>query len=231
MQMGPKIAEVASLIGDPARANMVSALMDGRALTASELAYCAHITPQTASGHLAKLVDGGILLPAKQGRHRYFRLASPMVGQMLEGIMSVAQAGPSRYQPHWRGGEDLRYARLCYDHLAGELAVRMTQVLTDRAHVLLGDDAGEVTADGEAFLGRLGVDVSSLKKARRVFCRPCLDWSMRKPHIGGAVGAAIARRLLDAGWLRHARKSRVLHITPEGGRQLHEWFGIDRHEH
>lgn len=228
MQMGPKIAEVASLIGDPARANMVSALMDGRALTASELAFCAHITPQTASGHLAKLVDGGLLAPAKQGRHRYFRLASPLVGQMLEGIMGVAQAGPARYQPHWRGGEDLRFARLCYDHLAGELAVRMTQVLADRAHVLLSDDGGEVTPEGAAFLNRFGVDVGALRTSRRMFCRPCLDWSMRKPHIGGAVGAALARRVLDAGWVRRTRDSRALQVTPEGGRQLRAWFGIVR---
>src|SRR5271163_4704181 len=107
MQTGPKIADVAALVGDPARANMLSALMDGRALTASELAYFAHVTPQTASTHLAKLVDGGILALAKQGRHRYYRLTSTLVGRMLEGIMAVAEASPARYQPHWRGGEEL----------------------------------------------------------------------------------------------------------------------------
>ena len=129
MQSGPKIAEIAALVGDPARANILMALMAGRALTASELAYFAHVTPQTASTHLAKLVDGGILVLTKQGRHRYFRLASPVIGRMLEGIMAVAEGRPVQYHPHWRGGEELRFARVCYDHLAGELAVRIADAL------------------------------------------------------------------------------------------------------
>ncbi|MDQ0467373.1 ArsR/SmtB family transcription factor [Labrys wisconsinensis] len=226
MQTGPKIAEVAALVGDPARANMLGALMDGRALTASELAYAAHVTPQTASAHLGKLVDGGILALARQGRHRYFRLASPLVGRMLEGIMAVAQAGPARYHPHWRGGEDLRFARLCYDHLAGELAVRIADVLAEREQIVLGEDGGEVTPAGRALLDGLGIDVAGLTRQRRVFCRPCLDWSMRRPHIAGAVGAAMLERFLVLGWLRRSRDSRVLAVTPVGHRHLQEAFGI-----
>jgi DNA-binding transcriptional ArsR family regulator len=229
VQTGPKIAEVAALVGDPARANMLTALLDGRALTASELAYFAHVTPQTASTHLGKLVDGGILAPAKQGRHRFFRLASPLIGQMLEGIMAVAEAGSAHYRPHWRGGEDLRFARLCYDHLAGELAVRITDTLAERGQILLSDDGGEVTSSGKAFLDKLGIDVADLTRQRRVFCRPCLDWSMRRPHIAGAVGAALLRRLLESSWLRGVRDSRALSVTPAGHQSLKDLFGIEPH--
>lgn len=226
MQAGPRIAGVAALVGDPARASILMALMAGRALTASELAYFAHVTPQTASGHLAKLVDGGILAVAKQGRHRYFRLVSPLVGRMLEGIMAVAEGRPAESHPHWRGGEELRFARVCYDHLAGELAVRITDALAEQKRILLGDDGGEVTADGEAFLDTLGIDVPSLTKQRRVFCRPCLDWSMRRPHIAGAVGAALFERFMARGWMRPIKDSRALNITPVGRKQLRDLLGV-----
>lgn len=226
MQAGPKIAEIAALVGVPARANMLAALLDGRALTASELAYFAHVTAQTASTHLGKLVAGGILACAKQGRHRYFRLASPLIGRMLEGMMVVAERGPARYRPHWRGGEDLRFARVCYDHLAGELAVRATDALAERNQVLLTDDGGEVTSEGEAFLSRLGIDIAALARQRRMFCRPCLDWSMRRPHIAGAVGAALLNRFLRAGWLRPVKDTRVLSVSPAGRRQFEDLFGI-----
>ena len=226
MQSGPKIADIAALVGDPARANVLMALMDGRALTASELAYFAHVTPQTASTHLGKLVDGGILVPAKQGRHRYFRLASPLIGQMLEGIMAVAEGRPVRYHPHWRGGEQLRFAKVCYDHLAGEIAVRIADALATQKRILLSDDGGEVTSDGEALLTTLGIDVASLTKQRRIFCRPCLDWSMRRPHIAGAVGAALFERFMEMGWLKRIKDSRALTITPEGHQHLEDLFGV-----
>jgi DNA-binding transcriptional ArsR family regulator len=227
MLTGPKLAEVAALVGDPARANMLFALMDGRALTASELADAAHVTPQTASSHLGKLADGGILARSKQGRHHYYRLATPLVGRMLEGIMAVAEGGPEHFRPHWRGGNDLRSARLCYDHLAGQLGVGIADALVQRQHVVLGEDGGEVTADGAAFIARLGVDLGQVAKQRRVFCRPCLDWSERRPHIAGAVGAAIAARCFDLGWLRRAKESRVLAVTPAGHRGLRELFGVE----
>ena len=152
-----RIAATAALIGDPARANMLAALLDGRALTAKELAYTAHVTPQTASGHLAKLTDGGLLAADKQGRHRYFRLASPLVGQMLEGVMAVAGPEPARGTA-WRGGEALRTARTCYDHLAGRLGVALADSLTERGHVALGADGGEVTEQGNrlSFLNATG---------------------------------------------------------------------------
>lgn len=226
MDSGSKIAGIAALVGDPARANILTALMDGRALTASELAYFAHVTPQTASSHLAKLVEGGILTLAKHGRHRYFRLATPLVGQMLEGIMAVAGDGPARCGPRWRGGEELRFARVCYDHLAGDLAVQIADALAAQKHIILSDDGGEVTPDGEVLLTNLGIDVARLARQRRIFCRPCLDWSVRRPHVAGAVGAALFEQFLARGWLRRVKDSRALTLTAAGRQQLNDLFNL-----
>ncbi len=161
----PSLAEVAALIGNPARANMLTALLDGRALTATELAFAGGVAPQTASGHLARLTEGRLLSLAKQGRHAYYRLASPMIGRMLESIMAVAADGPPRYQPRWRGGEALRNARTCYDHLAGRLGVDLADGLVGREHVALSEDGGIVTAAGEEFL--LGFGASCRRPGRR----------------------------------------------------------------
>lgn len=158
MDTGPKIAQVAALIGDPARANMLSALMDGRTLTASELAYVSGVAPQTASGHLAKLSDAGLLALAKRGR-RYFRLASPHVARVLEGLMVVAQDGPARQRNLWRGGETLRHARTCYDHMAGRIAVAIADRLVQQSFILLDEDGGQLTDAGRSFFNELGVDL------------------------------------------------------------------------
>jgi len=156
----PSIAEVAALVGNPARANMLSVLLDGRALTATELAHIGGVSPQTASGHLGKLMEGGLLVGHKQGRHNYFRLASPLISQMLEGIMAVAAERPApRNRPRWRGEEALRLARTCYDHLAGRLGVALADALVERGYVLLSQDGGMVTASGEAFFADFGIDL------------------------------------------------------------------------
>ncbi len=217
-----RIAATAALLGDPARANILAALMDGRALTAKELAYAAHVTPQTASGHLAKLSDGGLLAVEKQGRHRYYRLASPLVGQMLEGVMAVAGPEPPRSST-WRGGEALRMARTCYDHLAGRLGVALADALLARGHVALGSDGGEVTEAGQSFLNAFG---ASPAPGRRVFCRPCLDWSERRPHLAGRLGAALASRCFELGWVAQQRDTRALVIPEIGWRGFRETFGI-----
>jgi DNA-binding transcriptional ArsR family regulator len=156
----PSLAEVAALVGNPARANMLTALLDGRALTATELAYAGGVAPQTASGHLARLTEGRLLTLAKQGRHAYYRLASPLIGRMLESIMAVAADGPPRYQPRWRGGDALRNARTCYDHLAGCLGVGLTDALVARDHVALSEDGGIVTRAGEEFFWDFGIDLA-----------------------------------------------------------------------
>jgi DNA-binding transcriptional ArsR family regulator len=226
MHAAPQMAEVASLVGDPARANILCALLDGRALTAGELAFVAGVSPQTTSGHLAKLHDARLIDLCKQGRHRYYRLAGSHVGQMLESIMTVALTGPPRFQPRTKSDDQLRHARTCYDHLAGELGVGIADCLIEREHVILGNEAGEVTENGAAFLSKLGVDLSIARARRRVFCRPCVDWTERRPHIGGAVGAAIATRCFELKWIERNRDGRALTITSTGRLGLIETFDL-----
>ncbi len=220
------MAEIAALVGNPARANVLSLLLDGRALTAGELSYAAGVSPQTTSGHLGRLTEAGLLTVHRQGRHAYYRLASPLVGRMLESIMAVAADGPARHRQRWRGGEALRTARTCYDHLAGRLGVALADTLSDRDHVVLGEDGGIVTPDGEQFLAEFGIDVPTVRQGKRAFCRPCLDWSERRPHLAGAVAAALASRCFDLGWLRRERDSRAVAITPKGRAGFAERFGI-----
>ncbi len=227
MRAGPHISQIATLVGDSARANILSALMDGRALTATELAFHAGVTPQTASSHLSKLTEAGLLSQAKQGRHRYYRLASPLVGQMLESIMAVAETGPARYRPHWKGGEALRTARTCYDHLAGRLAVGIADALVAHGHVVLADDGGEVTAAGQMHLADLGINIDAIAaRQRRAFCRPCLDWSERRPHLAGAVGAALCARAFELAWIERIKDSRAVSVTKAGSHGFSQAFGL-----
>jgi len=226
MSNAPQIAEVAALVGDPARANMLVALLSGRALTATELAYAAGVSPPTTSGHLGKLFAARLVMLMKQGRHRYYRLAGPHVAHMLESIMHVAIDGPPRYQPRSKADDQMRRARTCYDHIAGALGVDLADSMIAHDFVVLGDEAGEVTPAGTKFLTRLGVDLAAARAKRRVFCRPCLDWTERRPHIGGAVGAAVAKRCFDLKWIEQVRNSRALAITPAGHRGLVEAFGL-----
>ena len=226
MSNAPQIAEVAALVGDPARANILCALLGGRALTATELAFAANVTPQTTSAHLGKLLAARLLVLAKQGRHRYYRLAGAHVGQMLEGIMNVALSGPPRFQPKSKLDETMRHARTCYDHIAGVLGVALAERLIERELVILGEEAGEVTPAGISFLSKLGVDLAGARAKRRIFCRPCLDWTERRPHIAGAVGAALTKRCFDLGWIERMKHSRAVIVTEAGTRGFLEIFGI-----
>jgi DNA-binding transcriptional ArsR family regulator len=217
-----RMVEIAALVGDPARANILSALMGGRALTAKELACAASVSPQTTSGHLGKLAGANLLTGVKQGRHRYFRIATPQVAEMLEAIMEVAAAAPPRYRPPSKADDAMRAARTCYDHVAGLLGVRLADRLAERELIILGAEAGEVTP----FLSKLGVELSAARTRRRLFCRPCVDWTERRPHIGGAVGAALASRLFELKWIVRMRESRALMITPAGRHGLRETFAV-----
>lgn len=225
-----RFAEVAALAGDPARATMLHALMDGRALTAGELAAAAGITAPTASGHLARLTAAGLVVVAKQGRHRYHRLATPAVAAMLESVMQVAAGArvPAR-APTGPKDAAMRLARTCYDHLAGHLAVALADALQARGYVELGPDAGVVTPAGEAFFDELGLalDRAAGRRTRRVFCRPCLDWSERRPHLAGMLGAALCTSSLERGWIRRRSESRAVLVTPEGRRAYKALFGVD----
>jgi DNA-binding transcriptional ArsR family regulator len=214
-------------MGDGARANMMMALMGGQALTASELAYRAGVTAQTTSGHLSKLAEAGLLSLARHGRHRYFRLASPLVGRMLESMMAVASTqSPPRYRPSSRIDDDLRQARTCYDHLAGRLGVALADALTGHGYVRLSEDGGTTTRRGEKFLGQWGIDLAVAAEQRRSFCRPCLDWSERRPHIAGALGAQLADRCLALDWVQRRKDSRALTITRQGFRGFKDLLEI-----
>jgi DNA-binding transcriptional ArsR family regulator len=222
----PSIAEVAALVGNPARANVLMALLDGRALTATELAHAAGVSPQTTSGHLAKMTEARLLALTKQGRNAYYRLASPLIGQMLEGIMAVAAGGPPRYRPRWHGDDALRAARTCYDHLAGQLGVALADALAERELLVLADDGGVVTPAGEDFLSTFGIDLRALSHGRRTFCRPCLDWSERRFHLAGAVGAELASRCFELDWIARVRDTRAVAITSKGQQGFAATFGV-----
>ena len=229
MITGPIIAEIAALVGDPARATMVSALLDGRALAASELAAAARITPQTASTHLAKLTGAGLLSVVRNGRHRHFRLASPTVADMIDGIVAVALEKRPRYRPLSHHARALSAARICYNHLAGRLSVDLTDSFVARKYVVLDGEAAEITTAGTRFLSEFGVELPARRSTRR-HCQLCLDWTERRPHIAGAVGAAITKRYFDLGWLERLKRSHAVVVTPLGRRGFQETFGIDASE-
>lgn len=229
MASNAAFAEIATLAGDPARAGMLHALMDGRALTATELARVAGIAPQTASGHLARLTGGGLLTVEKQGRHRYHRLASPAVARMLESIMQVAADAPRSRAKTFVGPRDaaLRAARTCYDHLAGHLGVALADSMVAGGQIELAADAGIMTATGVALFDRLGITLDAHGKRKgRMLCRPCLDWSERRPHLAGAVGEALCTHCFNAGWIKHVDGSRAVTITTKGRHNFRDIFGI-----
>lgn len=227
MITGPVIAEVAALLGDPARATMVTALLDGRVLTASSLARAAGITPQTASTHLAKLTAAGVLSMVREGRHRRFRLASPAVTDMIDGIVAVALSRRPRYRPLSRQARALNAARICYGHLAGRLSVDLTDALVAREYLVLDGEAAQITAPGARFFRGLGIGLPTGRSTRQRVCRLCLDWTERRPHIAGVVGEGITKRCFELGWIQRLEDSQAVLVTPSGRRGLRRTFGID----
>jgi DNA-binding transcriptional ArsR family regulator len=223
---GNTVAEVAALIGDVARANILLALMDGRALTAGELAWAAGVSASTTSGHLAKLAEAHLIALEKQGRHRYYRLASVQVAEALEALTALTAAGPKRHRPTGPKDEALRQARTCYDHLAGRLGIALADALQARGHVVLSDGAGMVTEAGSAFLAGFGIDLAPPRQGTRPLCRACLDWSERRAHLGGRLGAALCTRCFDLGWIARVRDGRAVAITPGGRQGFAEIFGV-----
>jgi DNA-binding transcriptional ArsR family regulator len=215
------LAAVGGLIGDSSRAAMLDALMTGRALTASELARVAGVSPSTASEHLARLAAGGLVESVAQGRHRYFRLAGPEVGAALEALSHIAPAKPVSGLRQSGHAKALGFARTCYDHLAGTCGVALHDASFANGWLDPTPAGYAVTVVGERELARLGVDVAQLRAGRRAVARPCLDWTERKPHLAGSLAASLTARLIELGWLvRRSGESRSLRLTDEGRRGL-----------
>ncbi len=228
MAAAANMVEVAALVGDTARATMLAALMGGQSLTATELAFLARVSRSTASEHLAKLVKARLLAVTSKRRFRYYRIASPLVARMLESIKAVAAIEvPPRHQPRSAQDEALRFARTCYDHLAGRLGVALADALIAKGVVVLSDDGGMLTSLGRRFLSDFGADLTPELRSNRIFCRACLDWSERRYHIAGLVGAQLLQRCLDLGWLVRDRDTRAVTIAAAGRTGLRETFGLD----
>lgn len=214
------LAKIASLIGHSSRAAMLEELLDGQALTATELAIRAEIAPSTASEHLAQLVDGGLLRLERQGRHRYYCLAGPEIASLLEAMGTVGSSSRRESAGESEPPVGLYFARVCYDHLAGWLAVAIRSALITKG--ILVEDGAEhrVTSTGEAWLSTLGIDLDAARRARRSFARRCLDWSERRPHLAGALGSALLQRLFELGWILRVPGERTVELTAAGRRGL-----------
>jgi DNA-binding transcriptional ArsR family regulator len=212
------LASVAGLIADPARAAMLTALLDERSRSAGELALAANVSAQSASMHLAQLLEGGMLVVTREGRHRFYRIARPEVAHAIEALGAISTAG--RYLPSG-ANQALCSARTCYDHLAGAFGVRLTEALEGKGMLAAkGRREFDVTPRGEQLLASWSIDVGELRSARRSFARRCLDWTERRDHLAGAVGAAICQRFLETKWIRRDRHSRAIHVSAEGEREL-----------
>ncbi len=212
------LASTAALIAEPARAAMLTALLDGRAFAAGELARAANVSAQSASMHLAQLFDGGFVKVSQEGRHRYYRIAGPEVTHAIEALGVIST--PRKRKPI---GEDVAicYARTCYDHLAGELAVRLTGAFEQKGLLVARNEREyDLTPSGEEFLGQWRIDIGALRGMRRSFARRCLDWTERRDHLAGALGAAVCQKLFEFRWITPDAKSRIVYVSPTGRRHL-----------
>ena len=227
MQPQPSVAAAAFLIADPARAAMLTALVDGRARPAGELAYAAGVTAQTASSHLAKLLDGGLLAVETEGRHRYYRLAGPQVAEALESLAAIGP-GEVRRRPLSPLARRLKFARCCYDHLAGQVGVAVAEGLKRRGYLATAPDKRfEVTPAGAAWFAAQGLAVDRLKATRKGLARQCLDWTEREHHLAGPLGVALLSHGCARGWFRRSPSSRAVEITPAGWAVLRQELGVD----
>jgi DNA-binding transcriptional ArsR family regulator len=222
----PNIAEVAALIGDPGRAAMLLALLDGRDLAASELASVAGMTPQAATAHFKKLVAAGLLVGRSAGRHRFFRIASPEVGHALESLGTIAR--PTRITALGQSTtlERLRAARSCYDHLAGRLGVAVTERLVERKAIAPDGADFTLASRGREVFSELGIDLDEVQNERRRFARACLDWTERRPHLAGSLGASVLDLFVRKRWVMRNTNDRALRVTPDGARELRRRFGV-----
>lgn len=226
MDYSRDIASVATLLAEPSRARVLGVLMDGRSLTATELAFYARVSAQTASGHLAKLTQASLLARETSGRCRYYRLASPAVAEALEALAVLAPKVAPDPEESESEIKQIRLARTCYDHLAGRLGVSITEAMVRHGYLKAGARDFHVTVSGASFLKKLGVDVDKAKRQRRAFARKCLDWTERRPHLAGALGAALAARCLQENWVRRVPEGRHLLLTPMGRTAVARLFAV-----
>ncbi len=224
MKAAQEISRYAALIGDPTRAAVLTLLLDGRAKTASELAMCSGASAQSLSGHLAKLLHGGLLSMTPQGRHRYYSLDNHTVAEVIEALALLSPPSLNTFQVN--APRHLCLARCCYDHIAGQLGVAIADSLQQQGWLRMGEREFELTDSGAKTLTNFGLEINALLKTRRTFARVCMDWTERRPHVAGSLGAALLRLLLDRHWIEHTKISRMLRITPQGHQGLADQLNI-----
>lgn len=233
MGSNPNVAEAASILSDSSRAAMLTALMDGRFHTATELAFTAGIKPQTASFHLAKMTAAGLATVEKHGRYRYFSLANEQVASVVESILSISRPAEVRSFRQSTQEKALRFGRTCYDHLAGRLGVTLTHSMVQKGWLQASDDSGdfELTANGESFFSEFGLDIDELRNKRRSLSRKCLDWSERQHHLAGALGSALAGKMFELEWIERKPSTRAIIVTKTGCEGLRRVFDVDLEIH
>ncbi|MEQ6853384.1 ArsR/SmtB family transcription factor [Lysinibacillus capsici] len=227
MGINPNMAEIAALLGETSRATILASMMDGRFHTASELAYMAAIKPQTASFHLAKLVEGKLIKVEKQGRHRYFQLAGEDIAQFLESFLAISPPPEVRSLKQSSQIKLLQDARTCYDHLAGKLGVQLTESMLNAGYLTLEGKQFVLTDEGILFFTTFGIDLTALKRKRRSFSHACLDWSERRYHLAGALGCELLNQFFNLGWLLRVPSIRAIKVTEKGKIGFKEVFHLD----
>ncbi|AZH27811.1 MULTISPECIES: winged helix-turn-helix domain-containing protein [unclassified Paenibacillus] len=227
MSTNSNVAMIASLVSEPSRAAILTALLDGRFHTASELAHMAGIKPQTASFHLAKMTEAQVVTVEKQGRHRYYGIQDPEVAQVMESLLSIAPPVPIKSFKQASENEAIRLARTCYDHVAGHLGVQIMSFFIQRGILSEDQDGLHITQQGEIFFADFQIDLKNTRQKRRSFSHKCLDWSERRHHLAGALGSALLDRLFELHWVEHLPTTRAIRITAEGKRGFKEVFSIE----
>ncbi|MCV9951985.1 winged helix-turn-helix domain-containing protein [Paenibacillus sp. BT-177] len=227
MSTKSNVAMIASLVSEPSRAAILTALLDGRFHTASELAHMAGIKPQTASFHLAKMIEAQVVTVEKQGRHRYYGIQDPEVAQVMESLLSIAPPVPIKSFKQASENEAIRLARTCYDHVAGHLGVQIMSFFIQRGILSEDQDGLHITQQGEIFFADFQIDLKNTRQKRRSFSHKCLDWSERRHHLAGALGSALLDRLFELHWVEHLPTTRAIRITAEGKRGFKEVFSIE----
>ena len=226
-EIGKHFGHIASLIGEKSRAMMLWNLLDGRAYTATELATSADISFQSASNHLSQLINAGLLRSEKQGRHKYYRFASDRVAEAIENIAALMPVSDSLKSAAGQHTAGIRYARTCYDHLAGKLGVQVTGIFLKNKWLIAYDDRYELSTGGQRLFESLDIDISATQQQNRKFAYPCLDWSERNHHLAGALGAALLDSMINKDWIRKVKHSREILVTGNGRIEMNKRFKID----